>query len=89
MLQPTDIYGHVDGLFVNDNRDASLESVSRPSVDVTLDGFVGPPWASCVRVIRQYPRGTTIRNARQISILNREELDEIAQRLDIPAIDPQ
>ena len=94
MLQPTNIHGRVAGLYVNDNRDVSLESASRPDVDVSLDGFVGEAHGgatrpSCVRVIRQYPRGTTIRNARQISILSREELDKIAQRLDIPAIDPQ
>ena len=94
MLHPTNIHGRVAGLYVNDDRDASLGTASRPVVDVSLDGFAGEAHGgatrpSCVRVIRQYPRGTTIRNARQISIVSCEELDEIARRLDIPAIDPQ
>lgn len=36
----------------------------------------------------EYPRGTEIRNRRQITILSQEELQEIADNLDIPHIDP-
>lgn len=95
MLAPTSLYGTVTGLFVNADRDASLESAATPSVRATFDGFEGEAHGgatrpSCVRVIRQYPtKGTEIRNARQITILSGEELAEIARRLDIPAVKPE
>ncbi len=34
------------------------------------------------------PRGTIVRNERQLSIVSAEELAEIARRLEIPALDP-
>ena len=41
-----------------------------------------------MRVKRQYPIGTDIRNTRQITIVSDEELAEIAQRLDIAELAP-
>jgi hypothetical protein len=43
---------------------------------------------SCSRVIAQHPRGTTIRNTRQLSIVSREELVEIAKAMGIDEIHP-
>ncbi|MBS1300846.1 MOSC domain-containing protein [Loktanella sp. SALINAS62] len=43
---------------------------------------------SCSRVLTQHPRGTEIRNVRQVSIVSAEELDLIARDLDLPQIDP-
>lgn len=93
MLTPTDIHGRVASLLVNNDRAASLESAPCEEVDVTWEGFVGEAHGgltrpSCVRVIRQYPRGTEIRNARQITILAADELAEIARRLDVPSVEP-
>jgi len=36
-----------------------------------------------------YPRGTEIRNVRQVSMVSIEELHEIARRMDLPAIEPE
>jgi hypothetical protein len=36
-----------------------------------------------------YPRGTEIRNERQVSLLAEEELRDVAQRLDIPQLRPE
>ena len=36
---------------------------------------------SCSRVLSQHPRGTEIRNTRQLSIVSKEELTEIAKRM--------
>jgi len=36
-----------------------------------------------------YPRGTPIRNDRHLSILSREDLAEIARRLELPEVDPR
>ena len=43
---------------------------------------------SCARVTSQYPKGTEIRNVRQLSIVSKAELDQIAQTIDLPALDP-
>ncbi|MGJ5619353.1 MOSC domain-containing protein [Sulfitobacter sp. MF3-043] len=44
--------------------------------------------SSCVRVTEQHPKGTEIRNTRQLSILSVEELDAIARQIGIEAMDP-
>jgi len=95
MLTPTSLYGTVKGLFINSDRDSSLESGSVEAVSATWDGFEGEAHGgatrpSCIRVIKQYPsKGTEIRNTRQISILSVEELEEIARRLDVPHVNPE
>lgn len=43
---------------------------------------------SCSRVLQQYPRGTEIRNTRQLSIISAEELAEIAAAMGIASLDP-
>lgn len=44
--------------------------------------------ASCVRVSNVYPKGTEIRNVRQVSILSAEELSEIAAAMEMDHLDP-
>jgi hypothetical protein len=94
VLMPTNVEGRVTGLFVNHDRDADLESGALDSVDVSYEGFVGEAHGgltrpSCSRVKLQYPRGTEIRNTRQISILGREELDAVAAEMDLDVIAPE
>ena len=43
---------------------------------------------SCSRVTAQYPKGTEIRNTRQLSIVSTEELRLIAADLDLDRLDP-
>lgn len=43
---------------------------------------------SCSRVLQQYPRGTEIRNTRQLSIISAEELADIAAAMGIASLDP-
>ncbi|MEM6634253.1 MAG: sulfurase [Pseudomonadota bacterium] len=43
---------------------------------------------SCSRVIALYPRGTEIRNTRQLSVVSSEELAEIARAMNIDRLDP-
>jgi hypothetical protein len=59
---------------------------------LTLAGFEGEVHAgltrpSCSRVQAQYPRGTTIANTRQLTLLSEEEMAEVAVGLGLPAID--
>ena len=43
---------------------------------------------SCSRVKQQYKRYTTIKNAHQLSIVSREELDLIAADMDLETLEP-
>lgn len=71
-----------------------LASQSLDRADVTLDGITGERHggltrASCSRVTSQYERGTEIRNVRQLSILSTEEMDKIADKMGLEALDPR
>ena len=44
---------------------------------------------SCVRVKNLYKTGTTIRNARQLSVVSAEEMAEIADRMGLHIMDPR
>jgi hypothetical protein len=71
----------------------SLVTTAETQVKVTFAGFEGDrhaglTWKSDSRS-PYYPRGTEIRNVRQVSIISVEELQEIARRMDLPAIEPE
>jgi hypothetical protein len=42
---------------------------------------------SCSRVTSQHPKGTTIRNVRQLSLISVEEMAEVAAALGLPQVD--
>ena len=52
------------------------------------DVHAGLTRASCVRVTNLYPKGTEIRNVRQLSILPAEEMALIAADMGMEALDP-
>ncbi|MEO1749161.1 MAG: MOSC domain-containing protein [Pseudomonadota bacterium] len=81
----------VDGLFKASGDNFITSPVD--TLDVTLEGIVGDfhggyarksggrePW---------YPRGTHIRNERQVSIVSRGELEEVADEMAIARIEPE
>lgn len=81
-------------ILVNQDRDTGLVSTPVNAVDVGFEGFAGEDHGgltrrSCSRVKAQWPKGTTIRNTRQITIISDQELAEIstAMGLDEP-VDP-
>lgn len=92
-LVPAGITGRVVWLGRVASRDAGLASL--PCDGLKLD-FAGPEGEdhggltrpSCSRVTALYPRGTEIRNTRQISILAAEDLESIAETLGIAKMDP-
>tara|TARA_R100000935_G_scaffold14665_2_gene29321 strand:- start:1373 stop:1852 length:480 start_codon:yes stop_codon:yes gene_type:complete len=62
-------------------------------MSLNFDGMPGEFHAgltrlSCSRVTTQYPKGTEIRNVRQLSIVSAAELAIIAKKLDLDEIDP-
>ena len=92
-LLPTAFTATVTWLGRVANRDAALAAA--PCAALTL-GFAGPAGEAhagltrpaCSRVSAQHPRGTEIRNARQLSILGAEELAAIAAAMGLDALDP-
>lgn len=70
-----------------------VRSVSITSAFASFDGITGAVHAgttrpSCVRTKAQHPKGTTIRNVRQLSILSEEQLAETAVAMGLERIDP-
>jgi len=91
ILKNSGIQGRVTGLLVHS--DSGIATSRQPVIRVTYAGFEGDSHSSltrssCVRVQRQYPIGTSIRNTRQITIVSDEELAEIARRMDVPELTP-
>ena len=92
-LLPTEFFGEIVWLGRVIDMGAGIQSTAIPNIAVTLDGPDGEAHGgltrpSCSRVLSQYPRGTTIRNVRQMSIVSAEELDIIANKIGLPHIDP-
>lgn len=93
-LLPTDYTAEIVwlGSVMTDDRDA-LMSPARDALDLTFEGVAGAFHAGLtrpadIRVVSQYPRGTPIKNERQLSIVSQEELDLIAAEMGIDAVDP-
>lgn len=75
------------------DRVAALPSRPVEALELTFDGPLGEAHAgmtrpSCSRVLGLYPRGTPIRNTRQLSVLSAEELAAIAADMGLPSLDP-
>lgn len=71
----------------------SLRADAVDALDLGFDGVKGERHeglnrASCVRVSNLYPKGTEIRNVRQLSVLSAEELRQIAQDMELNQLDP-
>lgn len=92
-LRPTDHYAKIIWLGKVPQNRANIRAQSLQQVQATYAGFEddyhgGLTRASCVRVREQHPKGTEIRNTRQLSILSAEELAEIAAAIDLDTLDP-
>ena len=92
-LAPTDFTASITWLGIVSDRDAALQSQPRDSLFLGFDGPEGEAHGgalrpSCSRVAALYPRGTQIRNTRQLSILCAEELAQIAAGMGLEALDP-
>ncbi len=92
-LIPTTFVGRILWLGVVRDRAAALEAAAVDRLPVTFAGpeggaHGGETRPSCSRVTAQYPRGTTIRNTRQLAILSAEDLAAIAAKMGVAALDP-
>ena len=93
-LRPTDHIASIEWLGRVPLNRPNIRSEPLDSVFASYAGFAqdyhsGLTRASCVRVKAQHPKGTEIRNTRQLSILSAEEMDEVAQIMGVAAITPQ
>ena len=68
-------------------------STAQAQVKVTFAGLEGDRHAGLTHKSDSrtpyYRRGTEIRNVRQVSLISVEELQEIARRMDLPALEPE
>lgn len=94
-LIPTDHHGAVTWLGHQPVPVRDLVITARPlsEMALTFAGYAGEVHAgltrlSCSRVTSQHPRGTTIRNVRQLAIVSAEEMAAVAAELQIAAFDP-
>jgi len=72
---------------------AEIEAEAVAEMPLTLAGFDkefhgGITRPSCSRVANIHPKGTEIRNSRQMSVLSEEEMAEIAREMGLPRLDP-
>lgn len=93
-LEPTDRYATITWLGRVRDRDAKLSSDPVDTLELTFAGVEGEAHSgltrpSCSRVLSQYPRDTTIRNVRQLTILSSEELAEIATEMGLDRLEPR
>jgi MOSC domain len=94
ILTPTDLGGRVAWLGRVADREASLRSAAVQAVALTFAGIEGESHSglvrpSCSRVTGQYPKGTPIRNVRQVSIVSAEETAAVAEAMGLPALRPE
>lgn len=93
-LAPTGYTGRITWLGRVPHRDAApIETEALSEMPLGFGGMEGEVHAgltrpSCSRVTAQHSKGTEIRNTRQLSLLGAEELDEIASKLGLDALDP-
>ncbi|MEM8823719.1 MAG: MOSC domain-containing protein [Pseudomonadota bacterium] len=92
-LARTDIIGRITWLGLVPDRDANLASQPREALHLTFAGPEGEDHGgltrpSCARVTTQHPKGTTIRNVRQLSVVSQEELTAIAEEIGTNGFDP-
>ncbi|NNK68486.1 MAG: MOSC domain-containing protein [Rhodobacteraceae bacterium] len=92
-LKPTSFSAHITWLGYVPDRAASLRSTPLNEAFIGFGGIEGEDHGgltrlSCGRVTALYPRNTTIRNTRQLSVVSAEDLPIVAKTMGIDAIDP-
>ena len=92
-LVKTEHVGRIVWLGRVPDREAALRSEPLGEVQATYEGLPGEDHGgltrpSCARVVTQYPKGTEIRNVRQLSVVSAEELAGIAEEMGVESFDP-
>ena len=93
-LTKTSFVGKILWLGVIADRSATLRSTPKRTLRANFAGIEGEDHgsetrASCSRVVEQYPKGTEIRNTRQICVMSSEELAAIAKDMGLDKFNPE
>lgn len=84
-----DIQGKVEALLITPHL---MPGNLLDEVEIHWEGFVGDKHYGLIRPAgssqKPYPKGTEVRNVRQISIVSAEELAEVAVAMDLAAVEP-
>lgn len=93
-LIPTDYTARVVWLGYQPVPVEKLVITSRPleAMALSFAGFEGEIHAgltrpACSRVVKQHPKGTEIRNVRQLCVVSAEEMAEVAKKMGLEALD--
>ena len=94
LLTKLSFEGSVETLLASPDRDTGLEKQTVAEAQFLFTGMEGDCHGGLTRksdsrMLKQYRRGTEVRNSRQVSILSTEELTEVAERMGIPAVQPE
>ena len=94
LLSKATFTGIVDQLLTNPDRMTGLEKQQCDKLMLRFGGIEGDCHAGLTRksdsrMLKQFKRGTEVKNTRQVSILSKEELTEIAARMAIPEVKPE
>ncbi|MEM9577765.1 MAG: MOSC domain-containing protein [Pseudomonadota bacterium] len=92
-LKPTDFIGRIKWLGRVTGQKHNLRSAELQQAHLSFDGIEGEIHGgatrpACARTLAQYPKGTEIRNVRQLTILSSEELALIATDMGVETLDP-
>lgn len=93
-LMKTNYTGKIVWLGKVASRDDTLRSTPLKQVEASFAGIEGEDHGgltrlSCSRVTSQYPKGTTIRNTRQLCIVSVEEMAAIADQIGVASFNPE
>ena len=93
-LMKTEFTGRIVWLGVVEDRAEALRSMPVEQVAAKFEGIEGEDHggltrASCSRVTSQYPKGTPIRNTRQVCIVSAEEMAAVAAEIGVEAFNPE
>ena len=92
-LTPTDYTARITWLGRVIECSSTMRSEPMSEAMARFGGFEGEAHSgitrpSCVRVTSQHPKGTTINNVRQLSVMSAEEIVQIASKMGLSDIDP-
>jgi len=93
LLSKAPFQGKVEMLLASPHRETGLEKGQVPELRALFSGIEndchgGFTRKSDSRMLKQFQRGTEVKNARQVSILSVEELEVIAEAMAIPEVKP-
>jgi MOSC domain-containing protein YiiM len=94
LLTKLSFEGTIEMLLASPARETGLEKRSVDQARFLFSGMEGDCHGGLTRksdsrMLKQYRRGTEVRNSRQVSLLSTEELADIAERMAIPAVKPE